>query len=112
MSAHGPMPRSAWIFPVLAVLLFAGATAFRFVPIRWLMRDRFHSDERIVRVVAPLLIMHGAQDSTIAILFGERLFELAREPKRFVRFAEAGHNDLDRHGAIEAVRQFIGAPRR
>lgn len=27
MSAHGPMPRSAWIFPALAVLLFAGATA-------------------------------------------------------------------------------------
>ena len=26
MSAHGPMPRSAWIFPVLAVLLFAAAT--------------------------------------------------------------------------------------
>src|ERR1700741_2514013 len=25
MSAHGPMPRSAWIFPVLAVLFFAGA---------------------------------------------------------------------------------------
>ena len=30
MSAHGPMPRSAWIFPALAVLLFAGATAFGF----------------------------------------------------------------------------------
>lgn len=28
MSAHGPMPRSAWIFPALAVLLFAAATAF------------------------------------------------------------------------------------
>src|SRR3954449_10042802 len=27
MSAHGPMPRSAWIFPALAVLLFAAATA-------------------------------------------------------------------------------------
>lgn len=26
MSAHGPMPRSAWIFPALAVLLFAGVT--------------------------------------------------------------------------------------
>ncbi|OCK62598.1 ionic transporter y4hA [Bradyrhizobium sp. LMTR 3] len=26
MSAYGPMPRSAWIFPVLAVLLFAVAT--------------------------------------------------------------------------------------
>jgi Ca2+:H+ antiporter len=34
MSAHGPMPRAAWIFPVLAVLLFAGATAsgFSFTP--------------------------------------------------------------------------------
>src|SRR6201990_2402879 len=27
MSAHGPMPRSAWIFPALAVVLFAGVTA-------------------------------------------------------------------------------------
>jgi Ca2+:H+ antiporter len=34
MSAHGPMPRSAWIFPALAVLLFAGATGlgFTFTP--------------------------------------------------------------------------------
>ena len=31
MSAHGPMPRSAWIFPALAVLLFAGATALGYV---------------------------------------------------------------------------------
>src|ERR1700686_3543040 len=34
MSEHGPMPRSAWIFPVLAILLFAGATAlgYTFAP--------------------------------------------------------------------------------
>ena len=31
MSAHGPMPRSAWIFPLLAVALFAAATALGFV---------------------------------------------------------------------------------
>src|ERR1700684_1660961 len=30
MSAHGPMPRSAWIFPALAVLLFAAVTASGF----------------------------------------------------------------------------------
>jgi Ca2+:H+ antiporter len=27
MSAHGPMPKSAWIFPALSVLLFAAVTA-------------------------------------------------------------------------------------
>jgi Ca2+:H+ antiporter len=34
VSAHGPMPRSAWIFPALAALFFAGATAlgFTFTP--------------------------------------------------------------------------------
>src|ERR1700736_5510955 len=30
MSTHGPMPRSAWIFPLLSVLLFAGATALHY----------------------------------------------------------------------------------
>src|SRR5258708_10006127 len=28
MSAHGPMPRSAWIFPALAVAFFAAASGF------------------------------------------------------------------------------------
>ena len=30
MSVHGQMPRSAWIFPALAVILFAATTALRF----------------------------------------------------------------------------------
>jgi Ca2+:H+ antiporter len=30
MSSHGPMPRSAWIFPALSVLLFAGVTALHY----------------------------------------------------------------------------------
>ena len=34
MSTHGPMPKSAWIFPLLAVLLFAGITVlgYSFAP--------------------------------------------------------------------------------
>ena len=87
------------------------AAAFPFLPVRWLIRDQFHSDERIARVTAPLLMMHGARDPTIAIGFGERLFALAQEPKQFVRFAEGGHNDLDDYGAIDVVRRFVDASR-
>jgi fermentation-respiration switch protein FrsA (DUF1100 family) len=83
------------------------AAQFRIVPVRWLMRDQFHSDERIARVTAPLLIMHGGRDPGISISFGERLFALAHEPKQFVRFPEGGHDDLDTFGATETVRQFI-----
>jgi Ca2+:H+ antiporter len=34
MSVHGPMPRSAWSFPALAVALFAAVTAlgYTFTP--------------------------------------------------------------------------------
>jgi uncharacterized protein len=85
------------------------ASRFRLVPVRWLMRDQFRSDERIARVTAPLLIMHGARDSTIPIGFGERLFSLAHEPKQFVRFPEGSHDNLENYGAIETARNFIRA---
>jgi fermentation-respiration switch protein FrsA (DUF1100 family) len=85
------------------------ALRFRLVPVRWLMRDQFHSDERIARVTAPLLIMHGARDPTIPVRLGERLFSLAHEPKQFVKFPEGGHDDLGDYGAIEAALDFIHA---
>jgi uncharacterized protein len=85
------------------------ASIFWFLPVRLVMRDQFHSDERIARVTVPLLIMHGERDPAIPIRFGERLFALANEPKQFVRFPEGGHENLQNFGAIEAARHFIDA---
>jgi fermentation-respiration switch protein FrsA (DUF1100 family) len=84
------------------------ASLFPFAPVRHFVKDTFRSDERMVRISVPLLVMHGARDSTIPILFGERLFELARAPKTFARFPEGGHDNLDQFGAIETARRFIG----
>jgi uncharacterized protein len=86
------------------------ARQFWFVPVRWLMTDPFRSDQRIKRVTAPLLVMHGERDRIVPMAFGERLFALAHEPKQFVRFPQGQHDDLDRYGAIETLRRFI-APR-
>ena len=85
------------------------ASAFWFMPVRLAMRDQFRSDERIARVKAPLLVMHGTSDHAIPIVFGERLFALAHEPKQFVRFPGGGHENLGNFGAIETARQFINA---
>lgn len=85
------------------------ASLFRFVPVRLLMRDQFRSDERIARVTVPLLIMHGTNDPAILIGFGERLFALACEPKKLVRFRGGGHENLDNFGALETAREFINA---
>jgi len=84
-----------------------GAQAYWFLPVRLLMKDQFRSDARIGKVAAPLLIIHGARDNVVPLALGERLYALANEPKRFVRFADGGHNDLDRYGAQAALRQFL-----
>lgn len=84
-----------------------GAAVYWFLPVRLLMRDPFYSDRRIGQVRAPLLILHGARDRVVPMALGERLFALANEPKRFVRFDEAGHVDLDRYGAMPVILKFL-----
>ena len=88
-----------------------GARAYWFMPVRTLLKDQFHSDRRIAEVRAPVLVLHGARDEVVPIEFGERLYALIEAPKRFVRFADGGHNDLDAHGALTAVREFLAAPK-
>ncbi|HEY6023929.1 MAG TPA: alpha/beta hydrolase [Pseudolabrys sp.] len=84
-----------------------GAAAYPFAPVRWFIKDTYRSDQRIVHVKAPLLVLHGERDRVVPIAFGERLFRLAPEPKRMVRFPLGGHVDLDDHGAPKVVQQFL-----
>jgi uncharacterized protein len=108
LAAEHPIGKLILEAPYTSTVDVAGSM-LRIVPVSLLMRDQFHSDRRILRVSAPLLIMHGDSDPAIPIAFGERLFGLAHEPKRFVRFPGGGHDNLDSFGAIEAARQFIDA---
>jgi len=84
-----------------------GAAAYPFAPVRWLMKDTFRSDERVGRVSAPLLVLHGERDTIVPIRFAEKLFALAREPKRFVRFPQGGHVNLDDYGAANVIKDFL-----
>jgi len=84
-----------------------GAQHYWYLPVRFLMKDQFHSDQRIGKVKAPLLILHGVLDRTVPYSMGEQMFELANKPKHIVRFLDGGHNDLDAHGALNAVARFL-----
>jgi fermentation-respiration switch protein FrsA (DUF1100 family) len=84
-----------------------GAAAYPFAPVRWLIRDTFRSDQRIGRVSAPILVLHGERDGIIPISFAERLFALAHEPKRMVRFPQGDHMNLDDFGAAKAIKEFL-----
>jgi fermentation-respiration switch protein FrsA (DUF1100 family) len=83
------------------------ASAFPLFPVRLLMRDRFHSDQWIGALKAPLLVMHGERDTVISVAFGRRLYELAPGPKRFVAFETGTHVNLDELGAVGVVQDFL-----
>ncbi len=87
-----------------------GARVYWYLPVRSLIKDPFRSDQRIAKVTAPLLILHGAFDRVVPIDLGEKLFALANEPKQFARFAQGTHADLDEHGALAAFRAFLAKP--
>src|SRR5262245_20524958 len=83
-----------------------GAGRYWFVPVRWLMKDQFRSDLHIGQVTAPVLVMHGDRDNVVPFALGERLYALINAPKRFVRIAGGGHNDLGSR-AVVAAREFL-----
>ncbi len=86
------------------------ADLYWFLPVRLLMKDQFRSDERIKRVTAPVLILHGEADDIIPIRYGERLLAMVPGKKRMVRYPEGWHVDLDRHGAMDAALKFLAEP--
>lgn len=84
-------------------------SAYPFLPVKLLMKDQFRSDERIGRVRAPILILHGERDRIVPFRYGRALFDLAPEPKRFAPMPLGEHENLDAHGAQDAVREFLDA---
>ncbi|MBW3570934.1 MAG: alpha/beta hydrolase [Gemmatimonadetes bacterium] len=56
--------------------------------------DRFRTIEKLPRVTAPVLVIHGTEDGVVGFWHGRRLYELARGPKRELWVRGAGHNDL------------------
>jgi fermentation-respiration switch protein FrsA (DUF1100 family) len=71
------------------------------------MKDQFRSDLRIAKVTAPVLIVHGDRDGVVPIALGERLYQLIKSPKRFIRIAGGNHEGLGAFGIVEAARKFV-----
>jgi len=106
LAAEKPVGRVILEAPFTSALA-VGERHYWYLPVRLLMKDQFRSDERIAKVTAPLMIMHGVHDRIIPYAMGEQLFDLANKPKHIVRFLDGGHEDLDGNGALDAVGRFL-----
>jgi fermentation-respiration switch protein FrsA (DUF1100 family) len=87
-----------------------GQRAFPWLPVRWIMRNRFASIEKIGHYHGPLLIIHGTQDTVIPFAMGQALFGHANAPKRFYAVVGADHNDVAVTGGrayVQAMDEFL-----
>ena len=80
---------------------------YPFIPVKYLLRDRYMNIEKIEKINAPLLVMHGHKDQTIPFDSAKKLFKAARNPKKFVEFPQGNHNNLYDFGASQHVLNFL-----
>jgi alpha-beta hydrolase superfamily lysophospholipase len=69
-------------------------SAWGFLPVGLMLTQEFDTLATLPQVRMPVLVTHGTRDSIVPFQMGERLFEAARSPKRFIRVEGAGHHNL------------------
>jgi fermentation-respiration switch protein FrsA (DUF1100 family) len=69
-----------------------GQKMFPFLPVRWLVKNKYDTLSKIGRINAPLLIFHSRDDEYFSMRHAERLLAAAQPPKHLVEL-RGGHND-------------------
>lgn len=77
-------------------LVEVASSRFAWLPVSWIMRNRFDSADRLSRYQGPLLQTHGTKDRIVPYRLGKKLFQAAGPPadqKEFITIENGGHND-------------------
>ncbi len=69
-----------------------GAHFYPYMPVRPFARFRYDTLASIKQVHCPVMVVHSKDDHLVPSTFGARLFDAAREPKRFTEIS-GSHND-------------------
>lgn len=81
---------------------------FPILPAGRVLKTKFKSIDKIGRIDAPKLIIHGERDSLIPFSHGRALYDAAPPPKEFYPIAGADHNDTYITGGQAYFRKIAG----
>lgn len=85
-----------------------GAAQYPWIPVRWLMRNRYPSSQRIAQYDGHLLQVHGTVDRLIPLASARALFDACPSAeKQFIEVRGMGHNDPAPPEFFAAFRQLI-----
>jgi uncharacterized protein len=80
---------------------------YPWVPVRWLLHDRFDALAVIDSVQALTLFLYAERDTVIPARFGRALYAAAPEPKEAWSTNEGDHEDIGRLGGFDAAIAFV-----
>jgi fermentation-respiration switch protein FrsA (DUF1100 family) len=66
---------------------------YPWLPVKWLMRDRYDSAAHLASFGRPVLVVVAERDSIVPARFGAALYEALAGPKRLTVVTAAEHND-------------------
>lgn len=84
----------------------AAAEIYWYMPVQYLVLDKFDSYRKIRDVTAPLYIFHGTDDTLVPFALGQRLYDHATTQKRFFALDGQGHNTVDMAAIIREIALF------
>jgi fermentation-respiration switch protein FrsA (DUF1100 family) len=87
-------------------LAAVGSEHYPFLPVRWLLRDRYPVAEQVARVLAPTTVVYGGRDTIVPPEHSRRVADAAAQLHRRVEVPGADHNDaalLDGEALVDAV---------
>jgi alpha-beta hydrolase superfamily lysophospholipase len=79
----------------------ARAVSYDWLPVQWILSQKFDSVSKIARVRIPVLVVHGEADRYVPVRFSRLLYQAARAPKRLLLIEGASHNNSMRVGRDE-----------
>jgi fermentation-respiration switch protein FrsA (DUF1100 family) len=88
-----------------------GRHHYPFLPVGWLLRDRYPSIDRIGGLTSPVLVVVGDEDRIVPASNSEELFDAVPGPKRLVVIEGADHNDMALNAGPElllAITDWLG----
>jgi pimeloyl-ACP methyl ester carboxylesterase len=92
-----------------------GAYHYPWLPVKWLLRDRYDSVVHLASFGRPILVAVAERDSIVPARFGTALYEALSDPKRLTVLKGAEHNDwpsrIDDTWWREATRFLLGESR-
>jgi alpha-beta hydrolase superfamily lysophospholipase len=92
-----------------------GTFRWGWLPVGPLITQRFDAASRIGQVRAPVLVVHGSEDTLIQPELGRALYARAREPKRFELVEGGSHHSTNSIGQPQyqqALTELFGLPPR